>query len=272
MPCSISKKLVVFARKSHDVLMSLGLKGIQVTGSDGLRYTQSMGYLQDKIPIATQTNDEEARRAKTSSARSSLPPLRQRTQQSKSRGSRTSHTIPDEPNNGITHEGYPPIQSPQQTRNTPVTPVDLDPGEAKFERRIRLVKSTLTELSKHESDELVQVLLEQIQTLHKNIVCLKKDLKEKTRELNGSQGFVQKAEKEMKTLEMRVETKAQQISETNGHLIKKIKKLLNENVKLKNTIERMEAELDIHHQMERENRMGSVIKINRVNRLQAAIV
>ncbi|XP_078482494.1 uncharacterized protein LOC104265504 isoform X2 [Ciona intestinalis] len=274
MPCSISKKLVVFAKKNHDILMSLGMKGIQVTGSDGLRYTQSMGYLQDKIPIATQTNGEETRKrsGKTSSARSSLPPLRQKSQQSKSRVEKTSQSKRDETYSSLTNERYPPIHTPARTRESPTTPVDLDPGEAKFERRIRLVKSTLTELSKHESDELVQVLLEQIHSLHRNIVSLKKDLKEKTRDLNASQGFVQKAEKEMKTLEMRVETKAQQISETNSHLIKKIKKLLNENLKLKTTIERMEAELDIHRQVERENRMGSMIKVARVNRMNTATV
>jgi len=49
---------------------------------------------------------------------------------------------------------------------------------------------------------------------------LKKDLKDKTRELNASQGFVQKAEKEIKGMEMRLETKAHQISEINQHLIK----------------------------------------------------
>lgn len=52
------------------------------------------------------------------------------------------------------------------------------------------------------------------------IATLKKDLKEKTRDLNTSQNYVQKAQKEIKCMEMRVETKAQQISETNEHLLK----------------------------------------------------
>lgn len=32
MPCSVTKKLVVQARKNNSVLMSLGLKGVQITG------------------------------------------------------------------------------------------------------------------------------------------------------------------------------------------------------------------------------------------------
>ena len=52
------------------------------------------------------------------------------------------------------------------------------------------------------------------------IVSLKKDLRDKTRDLNLSQGYVQKAQKEMKSMEMRVESKAQEISQTNDHLLK----------------------------------------------------
>ena len=32
MPCSVTKKIVTYAKKNNDVLMSLGLKGIQITG------------------------------------------------------------------------------------------------------------------------------------------------------------------------------------------------------------------------------------------------
>jgi len=33
MPCSVTKRIVTCAKKNHDVLMSLGLKGIQITGN-----------------------------------------------------------------------------------------------------------------------------------------------------------------------------------------------------------------------------------------------
>ena len=32
MPCSVTKKLVAYAKKNNDVMMSLGLKGVQITG------------------------------------------------------------------------------------------------------------------------------------------------------------------------------------------------------------------------------------------------
>lgn len=37
-----------------------------------------------------------------------------------------------------------------------------DPDEAKFERRVRLARETLTKLSKPENEELVGVLLDQV--------------------------------------------------------------------------------------------------------------
>ena len=65
-------------------------------GSDGLRYTQSMNYLPEKVPVATQTTLEDllpqtasgGRNVKTSMSISSLPPLLQ--QQVKSKSSSTS--------------------------------------------------------------------------------------------------------------------------------------------------------------------------------------
>lgn len=82
--------------------MAMGIKGVQITGmmlhsikymvivvellllllssgSDGLRYTQSMGYLQEKIPVQTQTQEADFRNfnrsAKTAPAGHSFPPL-----------------------------------------------------------------------------------------------------------------------------------------------------------------------------------------------------
>lgn len=56
-----------------------------LSGSDGLRYTQSLSYLQEKIPVATQTSFESSdapppstgRGTRTSAPISSLPPLTQ---------------------------------------------------------------------------------------------------------------------------------------------------------------------------------------------------
>ena len=42
IPCSVTKKLVVCAKKNHDVMMSLGLKGIQITGN--FQYFVAMLY------------------------------------------------------------------------------------------------------------------------------------------------------------------------------------------------------------------------------------
>lgn len=51
-------------------------------GSDGLKYTQSMGYLQEKIAVHTQTREDwesrtssVARSARTAPAGPNLPPL-----------------------------------------------------------------------------------------------------------------------------------------------------------------------------------------------------
>lgn len=41
----------------------------------------------------------------------------------------------------------------------------MDPSEAKFERRVRLARDTLTKLTKPENNELVGVLLDQVNIL-----------------------------------------------------------------------------------------------------------
>ncbi|CAK8695935.1 unnamed protein product [Clavelina lepadiformis] len=281
MPCSISKKIVLYARKNHDILMSLGLKGIQVTGSDGLRYTQSMSYLLEKIPVGTQTSEDDnqiqSRNARTAPTLSLLPPLGQRLKNLTSgTGLKTRELSAQKPR--TPHTELPYVSRPDVVPTPSPRKIDLsfapqvDPDEAKFERRVNLLKSTLDRISNHQSEELVTVLLDQIQNLHRKIASLKKDLKEKTRELNSSQGFINKAEKEMKIMEMRLETKAHQISDTNDQLLKRIKKLMAENIRLKESLEQVCAEIDIHRQLEKENRFGNSVRAVRIGRLQTAAV
>ena len=38
----------------------------------------------------------------------------------------------------------------------------MDPNEAKFERRIKLVQSTMSQLTKPQTEELINVLLDQV--------------------------------------------------------------------------------------------------------------
>ena len=66
------------------------------SGSDGLRYTQSMNYLQEKVPVATQTTVEDfvpqtansGRNVKTSMSMTNLPPLQQQMKLKSSSSSR----------------------------------------------------------------------------------------------------------------------------------------------------------------------------------------
>ena len=60
---------------------------ITIPGSDGLRYTQSLSYLKEKVAVGTQTSFEElepSRNIKTAMSISSLPPLVQQQLKSKS--------------------------------------------------------------------------------------------------------------------------------------------------------------------------------------------
>nr|XP_039255827.1 uncharacterized protein LOC120332612 isoform X2 [Styela clava] len=294
MPCIVSKKIVNSARRNHPVLMSLGLKGVQITGSDGLKYTQSMGYLQDKVPAETQTGEAELREAATRSARTApagptLPPLtrKQKSQRRLPHTSMAQHTeiistpIIQRRNPSqskhlekeiITEEDeehvFPRVDFGEYKREDPSLLPQIDPNEAKFERRVRLARDTLTKLTKPENEELVTVLLDQIQKLHRMISALKKDLREKTRDLNASQSYVQKAQKEIKSMEMRVETKAQQISQTNEHLLKRVKKQMRENAHLRELLEGKDAEIEMHRQSDKENRLAGMIKIARVSKIQ----
>ena len=46
----------------------------------------------------------------------------------------------------------------------------MDPNEAKFERRIKLVQSTMSQLTKPQTEELVNVLLDQVYALQISII------------------------------------------------------------------------------------------------------
>jgi len=52
------------------------------------------------------------------------------------------------------------------------------------------------------------------------VASLKKDLRDKSRQVNASQGYIKQAQKEMKVMELKLETKARQISQTNVQLVK----------------------------------------------------
>lgn len=49
----------------------------------------------------------------------------------------------------------------QQTIDLSLLP-QMDPNEAKFERRIKLVQSTMSQLTKPQTEELINVLLDQV--------------------------------------------------------------------------------------------------------------
>lgn len=55
------------------------------------------------------------------------------------------------------------------------------------------------------------------------------------------------------------------------HFMQRVKKLMDENVRLKDHIKDMEAELDIHRQYEKDNKFSKSVRIAGVTRLQTAV-